>query len=358
MFSLAYIAIYVATVGMLIWGGYFLYLQKRDRYRGEKISLEDITVIIPFRNEKERIEELLKSIQESTKLPAKLIFVNDHSEDLGERTIHSSLQSVDHTILDLPDGITGKKSAIRTALAIVETKYVLTLDADVHFSTNYFSSLESLSEAKMWVLPVNIESKNSWQAFLNIDVLLANALNIGITGWKRPIMASGANLLFEKASFDQFDSIEKHQHIASGDDVFLLRDFTKNNLDAKVSVASEVAVSTSAPENLSECINQRARWAGKTKHINDKLNMRLAIFQTIINILFFGLLIFLFTTNWKFALLLFFGKSILDMLFFTPYFFKTKNYQSWILIPFYELFYPFYALMILRKMGGFVWKGR
>lgn len=358
MFSLAYIAIYIATVGMLIWGGYFLYLQKRDRYRGEKISLEDITVIVPFRNEKERIEGLLNSIKESTKLPSKLIFVNDHSEDLGERTIHSSLQSVEHTILDLPAEITGKKSAIRTALAIVETKYVLTLDADVHFSKNYFSSLESLAESKMWVLPVNIESKNSWQAFLNIDVLLANALNIGITGWKRPIMASGANLLFEKASFDQFDSIEKHQHIASGDDVFLLRDFTQNNLDVKVSIASEVTVSTSAPEKLSECINQRARWAGKTKHIDDKLNMRLAIFQAIINLLFFGVLTCMLFVSKKYALLFYFGKSILDLLFFVPYFFKTKNYQSWFLIPFYELFYPFYALMILRKTGSFVWKGR
>ena len=46
-----------------------------------KINCEDLTVLIPFRNEQENLSMLLKNINELKKVPSRFIFINDHSDD-------------------------------------------------------------------------------------------------------------------------------------------------------------------------------------------------------------------------------------------------------------------------------------
>lgn len=358
MLSFSYLIAYFFTVGVLVMGGYFLYLRKKKHYEGGVISLSDITVIVPFRNEEQRIEKLIDSILRSKNLPSHFIFVNDHSEEGGSRKIKDALQSLECTVIDLPEGVFGKKSAIRAGISLVSTRYVLTLDADVSFSDNYFSSLEQLTNANMWILPVRVLDFSFLYSIFNVDTVLANALNVGISGWKRPIMASGANLLFEKQCFMDFDSFSTHQHIQSGDDVFLLRDFTRNDLDVKISTASQFMVFTPSPKTVRQTLEQRARWAGKTRYVPDKLNLSLAFLQLIVHAVFVVLLLFYALQNVQTAFFLFLGKSIIDLVIFAPFCFATKQVRHWGLLPLYELFYPFFAFLVLIKIPKTTWKGR
>ena len=55
------------------------------------------------------------------------------------------------------------------------------------------------------------------------------------SGNLNPIVASGANLLFNKEIFLEIDSIESHIDTSSGDDAFLLQDFKLN--DQKIELA-------------------------------------------------------------------------------------------------------------------------
>ena len=48
-----------------------------------RLSVRDITVIIPFRNEKNNLEKVIKSLDAQRIKPERILFINDHSEDEG-----------------------------------------------------------------------------------------------------------------------------------------------------------------------------------------------------------------------------------------------------------------------------------
>ena len=55
----------------------------------------------------------------------------------------------------------------------------------------------------------------------------------------------------------------------SGDDVFMVQLFKKQNYKILINDCDEAIVKTGLPENLSEFINQRVRWGAKTKYYKD-----------------------------------------------------------------------------------------
>jgi poly-beta-1,6-N-acetyl-D-glucosamine synthase len=190
---------------------------------------------------------------------------------------------------------------------------------------------------------------------------LANALNTGLSGLARPIFASGANLLFKKQVFDEVDDLASHAHHASGDDTYLLRDFRKNKKAVRLESSLEVAVHTETPQTFRQFIDQRLRWVGKTTDIGDSLASVAAIGQFILAIGFFaGLIFWSVQGNWKEFFMLFSFKIGMDLVFFLPFFVRTKRPITWILIPIYELLFPIYSLLLGVLMLAYQpkWKGR
>ncbi|MCH2224853.1 MAG: glycosyltransferase [Crocinitomicaceae bacterium] len=331
--------------------------------QGDRLSLDQVTVLIPFRNEEKYIEAYLKSVCNSERNPKKYIFINDHSTDGGREIVERYINefTIEAEILNLPEGKTGKKRAIRFGMRSVKTDFVLTMDADVRFRSSYFNSLESLIGGDMYILPVVMKAKRRLESFFEIDVLLANALNAGISGIRRPVMASGANFLFRKLAFDQLDTIEEHVQVASGDDVYLLRDFQRNGAAVQLITNPKYAVETNTPSSLKEFFNQRLRWVGKTRNVNDRLSLFLALGQSLMSLFFTILLIVsLVYGNWKWFMILLVVKSLFDMLVLLPYFFQFKRWKAWLLLPVYELVFPIYSLIILVLLFFFKpkWKGR
>jgi biofilm PGA synthesis N-glycosyltransferase PgaC len=337
---------------------------KKERnylYKKNKIKLSEITVIIPFRNEGKRISELLQSFLKSTQLPAKVIFIDDHSEDESVSIIQHTLSNFPFEILKAKHEEFGKKKALRIGIEAVETPYFLTLDADVAFAKNYFEQFEKLTPADLYILPAVLISKRWFEHFFEVDLLLVNALNTGLSGLKRPIIASGANLLVRKSAFEQYDCYETHAHIPSGDDIYLLRDFRNANADIRVCTIPSFQVTTETPQSFSEFIHQRLRWVAKTGDVNDHLSTTLALIQLILTIGFFGILTYLIIQfNYYLAGLTFAFKISIDMLLFLPFFYRFKRITAWWILTIYQLIFPFYNVLILILLPFFkpVWKGR
>lgn len=332
------------------------YLQKEN-----KLKLAEITVLIPFRNEEKRIADLLESCLKSNVLPAKFLFIDDHSNDKSVAIIKATLKDISFEILTVPEGEFGKKKALRIGIEAVETPYFLTLDADVAFVENYFEQLEKLSPADLYILPAVLISNRWYEHFFEVDLLLVNALNTGLSGLKRPIIASGANLLVRKSAFEKYDCYETHAHIPSGDDIYLLRDFRKANADVRVCTIPTFQVTTETPQSFSEFIHQRLRWVAKTGNVRDHLSTFLAVVQFFLTIGFFSSLIFfLLHSKFKLALITFSLKVLVDLLLFLPFFYRFKRMKAWLLLPFYQLLFPFYNLLILVLIPFFkpIWKGR
>ena len=366
--ELIYFVFYSLLLGTLVFLGYFFQIQKekigqkyRDRSDLESINLSELIVIIPFRNEEKRIECLLNSICTSKELPKEFIFMDDHSTDKTIDLIAEKLIGIPHRVIDLPNGVEGKKRAIRLGIEQSASEYILSFDADIEFKTNYFSNLKSLVEADLYILPAILKAKKMHEHLYEVDLILVNAANCGISGLKRPIMASGANLLYKRSAFEKYDNFESHSHIPSGDDIYLLRDFRNQNAAIRLITDKAFSIETETPQSLKEFFHQRLRWIAKTGDVKDHLSTSLAIIQIVLTFSFVLIAAILaFNSEWRMFLVFYILKTSCDMLIFLPYFNRIKRMKSWLFIPIYELVFPIYCLVILCAMYLYkpIWKGR
>ena len=361
-FILAYCVLYSVSIVFLVFFGFFRQVKKESSYQMKNtIKINELSVIIPFRNEALRLEGLIKSIKNSNSLPGEIIFVDDHSLDDGAEIIEMELRNFPIKIIQMPEGLEGKKKAIRFGMKQGNGKYILTIDADVYFNDNFFDKIESLEIAEMYVRPAIMKASIFLEYLYEIDLALVNAVNIGISGWKRPIMASGANLLFNAQVFNEIDSIDNHQQVASGDDMYTLKDFRTNGKSVRLVSNLEHAIYTETPQSFGEFLNQRLRWLGKTNDLKDNLSTTLAVTQSLLTFTLFILITACFW-NGKYELLLqlLMFKTIIDLMVFYPYLNRIKRLKTWLFIPLYELLFPFYTLIILVGIFTYKpkWKGR
>jgi poly-beta-1,6-N-acetyl-D-glucosamine synthase len=311
------------------------------------ISLTDIHLIIPFRNEENRINGLIQSLNNSEFLPNQITFIDDHSTDKTCEVIQSNLKTRDFQILSLPQTEKGKKAAIRFGIdSNKDLPYILTFDADINFGQDYFKNIETLQSSDLLILPVVMTGKSIFHSLFAFDYNLLSLINRITTGWFRPILVSGANLLFKKKQFLDIDSYVNHQHIASGDDMFLLKDFIENKKVVQLISDSKHNVYTSAPENYYEFISQRIRWSNKTKTIDDKVSNQILILNVfILSAFYVSLFICFYLQIWKLSVMLFLFKNIIDVTILFIDNNGTTIKKSY-LMPIYSIFQPFYYLSI------------
>ena len=361
MESTLFILIYFFLLALIVGVGGIRHKFKARSKTTETISLDKISVLIPFRNEAESLPRIIQSIKNSIKLPMEIIFINDHSEDSGLAFLQQQVNELPITLVSLPDQKFGKKEALRYGMEHAQGDYYLTLDADVFFGPNYFSELEKLPTAHLWILPAILIGRSKKQLWQEIDLHIMNAINVGLYGLFRPVIASGANLLFSKSAFLASDDYSSHQHISSGDDLFLLRDFRKNNKDVRLISDPSLAVYTYAPEGLVAFLHQRIRWISKTSKVKDHFATSLGVIQTVLSLIFYTLLgMYLFKEEFSEMLFLLIVKTGLDLIFYAPYFFRFKRIHSWVIIPLYEVIFPLYNVFLLTLIlfRSPTWKGR
>jgi glycosyltransferase involved in cell wall biosynthesis len=355
-----YLLIYALYLLVFLLGGWISLQRKNSKVTRENfIGLQNITVIIPFRNEEKRIAPLLESIKHAQSLPAEIIFVDDHSEDTTLALIEH-FQNNSITILKL-ETETGKKRAIKRGVNAAKTDFILTLDADVSFSQSYFTNLGNLPYSDLHILPVKHNSSHFLNRFFQQDVLLAIFLNGAISGWIRPIFCSGANLLFKKDAY--LDAVKQPEFfkIDSGDDIFLLREFQRGAKKIEVQTNSSIEVQTELPTHINECIHQRMRWLGKSLKVKDRLANALAQIQFIVAFLNISFLIScLVFMPLKYAFPLMLLKTVLELLFSFDYYRKVNQLWMWPSVPIYLMILPVINAVMLFAFLGFKprWKGR
>ena len=359
-----FFVVYLLFLFIIVVVGYFAQRTRERSYSGspeDHISASELVVIVPFRNEETRIDVLLDSIRQLNYYPKEFIFVDDHSDDRSCEKINTLDAGIPYRVLHLPEGVQGKKAGIRHAIANSESTYLLTIDADVVLQADYFLTISRLSNADMYLMPAVMVAEKPLHHLFEVDLLLINAINTGLSGLARPIIASGANLLFSRKSFDKLDRLHTHAHMPSGDDIYLLRDYRIGKADVRLMSDPRTAVHTETPQSLKEFMHQRLRWVAKTGDVKDHLSTTLAILQAALTVWFVALVVYyLVIGDSRTALVIFAAKTAVDMLAFLPFFNRVRRIRSWLFIPIYELIFPFYSLAILVMMYFFkpVWKGR
>ncbi len=354
-----YFVIFFALLLFYLFG-FWVRWQWNQNFQEQKNGYDvgQISVIIPFRNECENLPTLIQSINQLKDFSKEIIFVNDHSEDQFEKCFEELDIPIPFTILHLKAPHEGKKTALRLGIANALGDFILTWDADIRISPNYFQSLSTIPQSDLLILPVSMPGKNFQAYFFELDYQYLNALNTGISGNLKPVVASGANLLFNKVVFLEIDSIQNHVNIPSGDDVFLLQDFKSNNQTIELAFKKDLIVETNPPGNWNEFFQQRLRWIGKSSKVSDRSANIIGVLGMIYHLGFW--MLWMTDASWNQIWWITLLKIGLDALVFLPYLIILRRKRIVFFVPIFSIVYPIYLLLILVTTLFYEpeWKGR
>ena len=192
-------------------------------------KLNNISLIIPFRDEASQIPKLLDSLLKLHLLDGdEILLVDDHSSDGG---IPSTIKTrAEIQILETPNNISGsKKHALSIGIHHAKNEWILTSDADCTFDSEWLNTWRKklCTSANMFIGPVY--SDDNKFSFANLFHHAENAclqvIALASAQHKQPLICSGANLLFRKSTWEHVGGYESHIHIPSGDDVLLMQSF-------------------------------------------------------------------------------------------------------------------------------------
>lgn len=338
----------------------------------ENTSKTKFSIIIPFRNEEIRLPLLIQSLQKLSYDYAffELLLIDDQSNDQSVSIIEDLLQKseLDFRVLDnIRYSNSPKKDAISLAIKKAKYPWVVSTDADCIVSKDWLKILDAFIQKcspKMVCLPVAFEKDTSLvKQFQFFDGLSLQAVTMAGFGNKQPLLCNGANLAYSKALFEELNGYEGNNQYASGDDIFLMEKVRRKYPDKIKFLGSiKTLVTTQSEDNLSEVIQQRIRWASKTKHTNNLFTKILGIVTVIVNMAFaLGIFsYFLFPLDFMCFLIFMSFKILLDSLVLSrsACFFKERLNPFMVFLA--QLLYPIVLIRVITGsiFGTYKWKGR
>jgi glycosyltransferase involved in cell wall biosynthesis len=356
-----------------------------------------ISVIIPVRNEAQNIHFLLQDLQQQTLLPTffEVWVIDDNSEDATASIVQNFQASYKLSLLPSDNQLahlSPKKRAIQTALQFATGKLIVCTDGDCRVEPDWlllFAQCQEKTQAHWISGGVAIKTKNSlpyeketalslfypsnlpppfWQSIEFSSLVGSGAITLA---YGFPTMANGANLAYTRESFEAVEGFKGNEHLASGDDEFLLHKIAQKFPDKVFFLKNpDHTVFTYPQATFKDFYAQRKRWGSKWSHYKN-------IGIKLLAVAIFGAnLAFLFLILWYWV-----GKidsptfAVLACLKLLPEFILLRNFafyfrlfspkKQYFGLPFYLIFvqltYPLYVVFFgLISLSGktYFWKGR
>ena len=332
------------------------------------------SIIIPARNESVNIEKCIQNILAQSYPLYEIIVVDDHStDDTAELVLHLANQYPQIQLIHLKDYLGGqltnsyKKKAIEIAVEKSTGSWIVTTDADCLVPPNwlnYFNAMILTKDPVFIAAPVMFTPNHQFSGvfqvldFLSLQGITAAAVSAGSHS-----MCNGANLAYSKEAFEAVGKFKGIDHLASGDDMFLMHKM-KQQYPKRLAYlySDEMIVQTAPMPNWGSFIQQRIRWASKADSYKDpKIFLVLLLVYLFNASLFLGLLggVFfielLIWTSWIIAI-----KTLIELYFLLPVakFFKLE--KALLFFPVMQPFHIAYTVVAgwLGKFGKYQWKSR
>ncbi|MEQ8363785.1 MAG: glycosyltransferase [Cyclobacteriaceae bacterium] len=328
-----------------------------------------ISVVVPFRNEKNQIHHLIRSLAELN-YPAdrfEVILVNDHSDDNSENVVKSLIHDKSNfSLIRLDDDRQGKKSAITKGVELAKGVLITTTDADCIVPAKWLQIINASFENDNIHLVFGGVALKGSSFFSKIQAIEFSSL-IGsgaatlVLGFFT--MCNGANLAFRKKSFEAVNGYLGNLEVPSGDDEFLARKILAQFPNSIAFLKDKGAVVVSKPAGtIKTFVHQRLRWAGKWKYNSSWFTKLLAIQILLVQIAFIGLILMAFIHFEAIGLLvsLIGIKILLEIVVIFPATRFLEIRWSWAAFFLLQLIYPLYVIAIgLMSQGmSYKWKGR
>lgn len=353
---------YAGLIAVFIWGW-----SRSVPLSGSKTIHHSYSIVIAARNEAQTIALLLHDLLHQT-YPmdgVQIVIIDDHSEDETQASIRYFCDQLHIEVYQLPNECSGKKAAINFALRFVANQNIVFLDADCRLGQEWLQSMTQQYEQQHEGLlcgPVQFspDNKTIFGKIMQVEFAFLVASGGAMARANRPIFCNAANMIVDKTNYRKAQDYIQ-QTGASGDDVFLLHYLKQQGQTISFCKCSESIVYTDAPPNFGSFMQQRLRWAAKSKRYRDLDSIIVSCLVLLANVsvvllaagLLGGISFKLFITY--FAL-----KSLCDALFFVSFasFFSIRR-LFW-LVMVLPLFYSLYVVSVVGLMFWFKprWKGR
>jgi len=362
--SLLLLAFYAILIYYIVSGW-----DKIPRFvRSEGFVSLKCSVIIAARDEAGNIENVLSDLlrQDYPSKSFEIIVVNDHSSDDTTRIVSSFQGGNIIRLVNLDDGLSGKKRAVEKGVQCASGELIITVDADCRLGRSWLSTIANYqvsTGSSLVICPVDYpDSASFWGKMQNIEFLSLVGITAGAAGNGRPFLCNGANLAFLKPVHDGLLDPTR-ANISSGDDVFLLHAMKKTD-GHKISFlkSDESIATTAACVSLRDFMSQKIRWASKSKHYDDADTMMFMLGLGGLNICLVALLLAsLFNVTFLFFFLsLLAFKSGVDFYFYwkiLPFFGKGKLLKYVFVADMLYVIY-FMVIGVLSMLVKPDWKGR
>jgi len=345
-------------------------LNQIEQVRPEQ-SATQFTVIIPARNEAANIKACVDSIlnQDYPAAAFEIIVIDDFSEDDTAFIVHAlSQQYPQLRLLKLADHckegetLAYKKKAIEIAVAQAKGDWILTTDADCIVPSRWlllYNAYIHQHQPCFVAAPVMfIKTAGILNQFQVLDFLALQGITAAAVGAGKHSMSNGANLGFEKAAFIAVGGYQGVDHIASGDDMFLMHKM-KQTLHKPVGYLfhPDVIVLTAAMDTWKGFIMQRIRWASKARYYDDHSITMVLTLVYFFNLSFICLALM---GSWSTLLIALAFKTFFELFFLDPVakFFHLQPELKYFV--FYQPIHIVYniAAGLFGQLKTYSWKGR
>ena len=330
-----------------------------------------ITVIIPVRNESRNIGYLLDDLSRQTYARFEVIVADDSSTDDTLAIIQQYAVRSSYVLRPLPltDERTAspKKRAISQSIALATGDLIVTTDGDCRVGLNWLASIAAFYQqtgAKLMSGPVTFTTHTTvFDALQTVEFASLIGSGACTMALGKPTMCNGANLCYEKQVFQDVGGFAGVDHLASGDDEFLMHKVSGRYPDDVRFLKSRDAIVQTAPHrSWSAFYQQRKRWASKWRAYESWLPTALAVFVFLSNAAPVVALLswWLNFINGNVALAVIALKVLPEFLFLRQILVFLQKKSSVGTIPLTQLIYPFYVVFFgLAAQGkGYRWKGR
>ena len=360
----------IIVIFSLVHASFFIWLTVQwGRIKEVNLSSNErkASVIIPIRNEENKISQLIKSLEHQD-YPAdqfEVIFINDHSDDGTEREVMNQMKSSELMIrlVALEDGQQGKKKAATAGVKASKYDAIICTDADCNHSPIWLSTMMATMSSgfNMISAPVRIRPDNWFTRIQSLEFsgLIAFGgimLNNGMPG-----MCNGANMAYRKEAFRAVGGYEGNFDIPTGDDEFLLQKISRLK-DGETSFlkSSGAIVETDGKNTFKELWAQRVRWTSKWR-FHKSTHIKVSAFVTFSDFLVGIFSIpFLMITDQTIWLLLLLVRWIPEWIYLNRISTFLGIRSGWSAYLVLSIFYPIYAVIlgIASIFGRYSWKGR
>jgi len=323
-----------------------LFFRRKNPVIAAEHVVDQLSILVPMHNESGRIGKLINSLnQVDVSVKIELIFIDDHCTDQTVKTIAENLK-YPYRVIANPYR-KGKKRAILAGVNEAKSEFILTWDADISFSPAYWKCIQNLPATDFLSLPVAIDEGSIWSKWSRIEHSFLRLLQEGIAGLKRPILASGANLMFRKSAFLAVDQYRNDYEVGSGDDVFLLEAMHKYGYECVQYTDPAFQVKAAPPGTGTALIQQRKRWASKIGQMKQRPLIFPVILLTLVQLAFYSALFLCWEAPWFVVLM---GMKFLVEWIILQHYYRTSFNQMLVLFG-HQFLYPAYLLIGLLPAG-------